>query len=562
MKKVTGRNKKLLAGALALSMALPTTVYAGKSLVQEDIAKDAQSGTFLRGDVTGDEKITLDDAAMTLRYALKIKKPETDLQKLAADADGNGEVKLDDAQLILKWALKLKEQPTPEPLATEVAAASETPATGTPATGTPASGAPASETPASTAPASEAPASKKPIVIPSMPAAPSIAPATKTPVPVGAKIPTVAAVDYVVTADAVSIVSTNGATVDANGIYTLTDENKKAGKGIQFQWPYIGRTDLVETLEQVGITEEVIGDIPAEKLLKDVKTFDFTYEYPRPDWNTGVSISFWSKQKWDQEGQSNFTPVLTLKRTAYCDKHSGTSSGGYGDVTNRHGSKGDCDYSLVVCANGSVAFECGDASNNEFRADNYIADKDDEWTFYTVTIANDWITVYINGQELVYQNVDLDKDLRCEFFNAGFMTRYNPAGFISQEMLDKDIRKYLTAPGSSYGKHGAYYQLDNGKWETNWEATLIGNSIYKSGSLTERKQLLMELLTSSDTEMWIGGAHVCTLKKYESNVTEYSTESGAQVAGVQCYASELEAGEVAAVYENSVQQYKDILGLK
>ena len=149
------------------------------------------------------------------------------------------------------------------------------------------------------------------------------------------------------------------------------------------------------------------------------------------------------------------------------------------------------------------------------------------------------------------------------------MTKYNPAGFISQEMLDKDIRKYLVSKGSSNtGKAGAYY-LPSGKedkpenWETNWEATLIGNSCYKTGSVDNPKELLMELLTSEDTELWVGGVHTCTLRKYEDeNLRTYSTASGSQVTELQCYPSELSAGEVAAVYENSVQQNKAKLGLQ
>lgn len=553
MKKMNGKKKKLLAGALALSMALPTTAYAGMSYILED-KEEAASQMFLRGDLNYDGEVKLDDAQTALKIALKIKNDATDAELKAADANEDGNMTLADAQLILKWALKIEPAPTPVPVESQAPAASEQPAEST---------APASSVPASQAPASQAPASKAPVVIPSMPPTTSTAPATRPPVPTGATIPTVAAVDYVVTADAVNLIATNGA-VKENGIYTLTDANKEAKKGIQFEWPYIGRTDLVETLEQAGITSEIIGKVPAEKLNKNEDLFDFDYEFPRPKWNTGVSISFWSKQKWQQDGQSNFSPVLTIKRTAYCDKHLGTSEGGYGDVSERHGAKGDCDYALVVRANGSVAFECGDSTGNEFRADNYIADKDDTWTFYTVTITNDWITVYINGQEMVYQNVDLSKDIRCEYFNAGFMTKYNPVGFISQEMLDNDIRKYLTAKGTGSGNRGvgsAYY-LPSGKedipenWETNWEATLIGNSSYKTGSLEGRKQLLMELLTSEGTELWVGGVHTCTLQKYEDdNVREYSTASGAQVAGLQCYSTELKAGEVAAIYEDYLQRY-------
>ena len=111
MKKMTGSTKKLLAGALALSMAVPTTAYAAKSFVLEDSAK-TEVQTFLRGDVDGNGAIELVDAQKTLKYALKIEHPDAGIlgaNKLkAADVDENGSIELADAQKILKAALKLE----------------------------------------------------------------------------------------------------------------------------------------------------------------------------------------------------------------------------------------------------------------------------------------------------------------------------------------------------------------------------------------------------------------------------------------------------------------------
>lgn len=30
-----------------------------------------------------------------------------------------------------------------------------------------------------------------------------------------------------------------------------------------------------------------------------------------------------------------------------------------------------------------------------------------EWNYYTITFANDWIQVYVNGEEMVYKLVNL-----------------------------------------------------------------------------------------------------------------------------------------------------------
>lgn len=62
------------------------------------------------GDVNGDSEITLVDAQMTLKIALKLMTP-TESQMKAADVDGNGIVELSDAQKILKAALKIESLP-------------------------------------------------------------------------------------------------------------------------------------------------------------------------------------------------------------------------------------------------------------------------------------------------------------------------------------------------------------------------------------------------------------------------------------------------------------------
>lgn len=58
------------------------------------------------GDISGDNKVRLDDAQSVLKFALAISRP-TDEQKQAADINKDGKVTLEDAQLVLKGALAI-----------------------------------------------------------------------------------------------------------------------------------------------------------------------------------------------------------------------------------------------------------------------------------------------------------------------------------------------------------------------------------------------------------------------------------------------------------------------
>ena len=250
MKKVmNGRSKKMLAGMLALSLAVPSTVWAGASLIKED---ETAAGTmFQLGDVNGDGKVKLDDAQITLKIALNLR-PVSETEKKAADTDNNGKVELKDAQKILRWALNLDPVPSPEPVESGEPVTSSAPA--------------GSSTPEQSA----TPAPQK-SDIPDLPPAPpesSLRPApSKTPVPVGASLEPVSPAAYVVSADKAVLAATNGA-LEEDDIYTFTDANKENAKGIRFLWPYIGRKELVEDLTQAGVSVADIVSVPAEKLLK------------------------------------------------------------------------------------------------------------------------------------------------------------------------------------------------------------------------------------------------------------------------------------------------------
>lgn len=572
-KRFISGNKKLIAGVLAVTMAFSTTVAAEISRAQDEAGTAGTTTTYQLGDVTRDGFVKLDDAQLALKAALLLEELDAEEQYLADVTEEYGKVTLADAQLILRKALLLGEipdKPDMKPTGPAVEP-SETPSvTGEPIvpSGEPVmpSGEPvASEAPASEAPASEAPASELPD-LPVLPTIPplvmeSVAPPVRTMSPQGPKLPTVPAVDYEVSGVAAVMLATNGA-VEDDGIFTFTNENKQNAMGIAYQWPFSGRTDLVQSVSEAGVTREMINKVDADRYSSKGdyiaawnagKLTDYTF--PRPKWSTGISISFWSKQKWQYSTQSNGDRILVIKSSKYCDEHSGGNYDGYGGPVNSHGQ--GCDFALVLYSNGSIVLESGDESANGMRTQNYIAGQDDQWTHYTVTIANDWITVYVNGQEMVYQNVDFYKDAASECFNGGFMTRYNATGMITREMIDNDPRGYYTVKGIS--KTGPWI-LPTGKddvpenYETNFETTLIGSGIYSNPDSVMGYKLLMELLTQDKVEIYLGGVESCCVNSKTYGEYEYKTPTGSQVTGLTYFESELTAGEVAKVYEDSVAE--------
>lgn len=276
-----------------------------------------------------------------------------------------------------------------------------------------------------------------------------------TPAPTSIPLPEVTPGDAV-SGTAISKLSDealNGAEYDAaTGIYTFTDANKTAKRGIQFNNPWAGRTELRQTVEDalpsylqdsdsklLGVIKngnlvsldgkKVIGAIEDKDGYLEVKTAtssavtadaaevsessvitgtavkwneslmpvvdsidskvqylsDYSELYAKPSWSNGVSLSFWCKYNWAVAGQSDAAPMLVIKNSSGCDNEAG------GDFA-KAGHTGD--FAFMLRLNGGVSLE-GDESGNCFKADNCVAGNDGEWNYYTVTFANDWITVYV-----------------------------------------------------------------------------------------------------------------------------------------------------------------------
>ncbi len=585
-KEYSGKGKKLIAACMAAALCATT------GFVVNNTGNTVEAAGTIMGDLSGNDKLDLPDASAALKFALGIDNA-TEADIAVGDINKDGKIGLDDVTTILKGALGIIEIKNP------TATPEETP----------------DVTPTSSPSNIFTPPPKT-----SSPAVPMV---TMTPAPTSIPLPEVTPGDAV-SGTAISKLSDealNGAEYDAaTGIYTFTDANKTAKRGIQFNNPWAGRTELRQTVEDalpsylqdsdsklLGVIKNgnlvsldgktVIGAIEEKDGYLEVKTAtssavtadaaevsessvitgtavkwneslmpvvdsidskvqylsDYSELYAKPSWSNGVSLSFWCKYNWAVAGQSDAAPMLVIKNSSGCDNEAG------GEFA-KAGHTGD--FAFMLRLNGGVSLE-GDESGNCFKADNCVAGNDGEWNYYTVTFANDWITVYVNGQELVYYEVNMDKD-EIGFFNNGFLTRYSPVYEVAKSDVT-DVRNYLKKGWLS--KSGQTVDvLDK-------EYSVIGNSRYKNpDAVTIKKNsngikydLLVDLLTKEDTQIWFGSSSdtkcVCLTSPKSTGSTEYKLQSGTQFTDVNCYDSELKPQEVSANYAKEYAANAERLGL-
>lgn len=94
-----------------LGMLLTAVVVTGGVVTNSAVAGGEEiTGTCLMGDIDEDDKVTLEDASETLKYALKIRTSWSGYQLFAGDMDDNGRITLGDASKILKIALNIDEK--------------------------------------------------------------------------------------------------------------------------------------------------------------------------------------------------------------------------------------------------------------------------------------------------------------------------------------------------------------------------------------------------------------------------------------------------------------------
>ncbi len=539
--------RKAVASALALSMVLSGAAYATSDTSKTGgsiAAATADAVAFVNGDIDGDGKVTLEDAQLALKGALKIKTDFTESQMYAADVDSSGKLDLEDAQLILKAALKIN--PLPD---------KEAPSTGTDTPDVPTGGAVTTEPAVSTEPPAPI-RSRQPLptgdITPSFTPRPSLEPVPAEPENIVAdyetlevkksnqvQAATAAGVDgkeytqYVfgpLTADEVS-----EAAVSAAGL-TVADVLSKVG--MQMENPYKGREDLREKPVDVIRTER-INDKPtvweltgaaivteSGLALKDIdprvsnaepqghKFCDQeNIDYTIPEWTKGISFSFWAEVNEENSG----APVLTFESDTML---------------------------FSVKLNGTVRFvdtTSPKQGNSLYLQSDQIVDGFNGWAHYTVTIKNDWVQVYVNGQENVYTKISMNRGT-IQYFNDGFLTRYNPVGVVTQEMVDQDVRQFYTGTDST--GHTPWYQNpDTGEMEGHDDFSIFVNNRFRGAA--NGKTLLMDFLTDDTTRCWIGGDNGSI---EESNTNRVLTMN-ANMADLRTYEMELTPEQVAACYE-------------
>lgn len=559
--------RKVIASVLVLSAVLSSSVYAAgtlKSNSNDFQAKTVATAnteekvtTFVNGDINEDGKVTLEDAQLALKGALKIVKDFTDAQLYAADVDSNGKVELTDAQLILKQALRIQSLPekelpkTEEPIQTTTAPAVSV------------------EPVVSEDVVSESPnpvVSRKPEptgdISPSRTPRPSLKPVPAetenivmdykevelknanqaqfiTATGVGSK----EYKQYVLgpmTADEISPEE-----VSAEGVAM---ENILSSEGMEMKNPLAGREDLREKVIDVVRTERINGkptvweltgaalvtdsgltlqetDIrvtnaePQGHVFCDQENIDYTI----PEWTKGVSFSFWAQTDTVNTG----TPIFTINNDQFI---------------------------FSVMQNGTVRFldvTSAKERNSLYLQSDQIVGGYGHWSHYTITIKNDWVQVYVNGQENVYTKVSMNRSL-IQGFNDGFLTRYNPITVVTQEMVDQDIRKYYTGIDST-GHTPWYYNIDTGAYEGHDDFSIFVNKRFGGGGKGDA--LLMDLLTDDTAKLWIGGSDTAI----EPEHTNRQMKRGVNVADIRVYEMELTPEQVSACYAYTTELPDTIL---
>lgn len=539
------KTRKIVASALALSMVLSCGAYATSDTSKTagkvaDVA--ATTTTFLNGDVNGDGQVTLEDAQLALKGALKIQDDFTEAQFYAADVDSNDKLELADAQLILKAALKIQALPDKKPMETPVV--SEAPV----------------ETPTPTI-TPEPVVSKRPTlppddVKPSYTPRPSLNPVIADEKNVVTDYKTVA-VEQSNQVQAVPVTDAKGNTytqyvfgpksteditqgaIDAAGVDAKVKELVSTD-GMQMVNPYKNREDLRQTAKEATRTERINGKqtvweltgAALETLTGAAANFDradvrvansepqghkfcdqVNIDYTRPEWKYGISFSFWV----NTDSMTNGDPLLTFANNQ---------------------------YAFTIKLNGTVRFLDTNSTkerNQLYLQSDQIYDGFGGWKYFTVTIKNDWVQVYVNGQENVYTKISMNRGT-IQNFNDGFLTRYNPVSVITKEDVDKDVRQYYTGSDST-GHTPWYYNKDTGEYEGHDDYSIFVNGRF--GGKAKGDPLLMDLITDETTTMWIGGVDV----GFETEHNKRTLTMNSNIADIRTYETELTPEQVAANYE-------------
>lgn len=386
----------------------------------------------------------------------------------------------------------------------------------------------------------------------------------------------------------VAVKKLNNAVVDENGIYSFTnpvaegtytysnngaDTSIDAYYGIEFENPFVNNNVITQSFADILPEEKLVfkntiaggadtvamadgnyfSDYYYGDLNKAVKDLTAAEKHPvfatvktafyRPAWTKGATVSFWFKPT--EEMLNTLDPIYTMfNEGTFVFMLTADGSLSYQDLSAKEW--GGNPKAVMSSRNGQSA--------NQFTVlGNASLVKAGEWNHYTITFANDWIQVYINGQELIYPTVGFTRTYTKDF-NGGFMTRYNNIGKIKGD--PDSVRLYMTKSGGI-----STADLDN-------DSTCIrANGVYKNGynAETETSQgiqyrLLMDALSSEGSVFYIGG---CPTPMNNTTVngarhtgnavksgfsTEHSLKEGNEFTGLSFYNYELSAEEVEAIY--------------
>ncbi len=256
------------------------------------------------------------------------------------------------------------------------------------------------------------------------------------------------------------------------------------------------------------------GEPPYEEGQEPVDYDLVPQKVPPEGGHKGLSISFWLQTQDEKES----APLLVFY---------------------------DPSYTTLVTVNGSVRFGTTTLEMNKLENTRYEYFSAKEWHYYTVTYANDWITIYVDGYEVPFDVVSLRRSKDSSggaaigYFNDGFLTRYNTTLTWTEEDFATDWRCYLkdqhgNAPGYAYDSI------------TSDEFTIFGNTRYRgthSNQSTGAKLMLTHMI-SANTKVYVGGANTNALESQ----ARHSMESGTLVTGMTYNLEELNAAEVYANY--------------
>lgn len=493
------KGKRVLASTLALAMVLSTDAWAGMNGI---FASKATSATSQKvGDVNGDGSANLNDTLIILKHAVGVVTLKGD-EFNAADIDGNGKVDLEDTLYSLKLAVGID---------------FDLPSNG-------------------------------PTFTPYVPPEDDLTPATATP----------KTTFEAVTANALSVVEGKDVSVAEDsaeystafvenyngneGMYAFYDnEEGKEENGIKIENPIAGRRDLFETVASATSLEAEEGKVnvwtltgaslealpagsvyPSDadpRVTTQFKKDEVTYTIP--EWSTGLTVSFWAKVN---QTSKNADPLLTFSND---------------------------NMILSIRANGSVKLTDSTDSGNTFNMGSSSIEPlgtGGEWNYYTITIANDWIGVYVNGQENVYDTTSLMRS-KMKTFNGGFMTRINPISVLTQEDIDNATDKeyyYYTKTDSIstllLPRAGWYKNPETGEYEGFDEFDIFDNSRFRGAN--GNGTFIMDFLTSKNTMMFLGGMETSG----STNVSNLF-KGGALLSDVKFYDTELTAEQIASNYE-------------